>query len=204
MNKHMLRFLFTDRVERRFRPGPRIAGISGRREAVRYAAAGGGRARQGRRGGRSGRGDRALRARRQGHRHHRGRRRRQEPDGEVRAAREGEDGDREGRRANKAVDRSSGPRTGPFRSPSSRPAASGASTRRQGRDEILARRIGGNELDAINLLRGYVEAQQEYASLPRDESGLRQYAQKFISTAGQARRPLLVRRGRQARRADGR
>lgn len=55
---------------------------------------------------------------------------------------------------------------------------------KQGREEILNRRIGGNELDTINLLRGYVEAQQEYASLPRDESGLRQYAQHFVSTAG--------------------
>jgi Protein of unknown function (DUF2950) len=55
---------------------------------------------------------------------------------------------------------------------------------KQGRHEILARRIGGNELDAIDLLRGYVEAQHEYASVPRDESGLRQYAQKFISTSG--------------------
>jgi hypothetical protein len=55
---------------------------------------------------------------------------------------------------------------------------------KQGREEILNRRIGGNELDTINLLRGYVEAQQDYASIPRDESGARQYAQKFISTAG--------------------
>ncbi len=54
----------------------------------------------------------------------------------------------------------------------------------QGREEILNRRIGGNELDTINLLRGYVEAQEEYASVPRDENGPRQYAQKFLSTAG--------------------
>ncbi|HEX5217428.1 MAG TPA: DUF2950 family protein, partial [Vicinamibacterales bacterium] len=32
-----------------------------------------------------------------------------------------------------------------------------------GRDEILFRRIGGNELDAIEICRGYVEAQKEYA-----------------------------------------
>jgi Protein of unknown function (DUF2950) len=53
-----------------------------------------------------------------------------------------------------------------------------------GRREILARRIGGNELDAIELLRGYVEAQQEYASVERDGSPMRQYAQKFLSTRG--------------------
>ena len=55
---------------------------------------------------------------------------------------------------------------------------------KQGREEILNRRIGGNELETINLLRGYVEAQAEYASVPRDESGIRQYAQKFISSPG--------------------
>ena len=32
-----------------------------------------------------------------------------------------------------------------------------------GREEILNRRIGGNELDAIGICRGFVEAQQEYA-----------------------------------------
>jgi hypothetical protein len=53
-----------------------------------------------------------------------------------------------------------------------------------GRREILARRIGGNELDAITLLRGYVEAQHEYASQVHDASGMLQYAQKAISTPG--------------------
>jgi hypothetical protein len=55
---------------------------------------------------------------------------------------------------------------------------------KQGREEILNRRIGGNELDTINLLRGYVEAQEEYASVPREEGAARQYAQRFISTPG--------------------
>ncbi|HEY7369506.1 MAG TPA: DUF2950 domain-containing protein [Thermoanaerobaculia bacterium] len=54
----------------------------------------------------------------------------------------------------------------------------------QGSEEILARRIGSNELDAILLLRGYVEAQHEYASELRDGATMRQYAQKFISTPG--------------------
>jgi hypothetical protein len=53
-----------------------------------------------------------------------------------------------------------------------------------GREEILARRIGGNELNAISLLRGYVEAQKEYASERHDGSGINQYAQKMISTPG--------------------
>jgi hypothetical protein len=50
--------------------------------------------------------------------------------------------------------------------------------------EVLARRIGGNELDAIALLRGYVDAQQEYALEVHDGSGIRQYAQKFLSSPG--------------------
>jgi hypothetical protein len=53
-----------------------------------------------------------------------------------------------------------------------------------GREEILARRIGGNELDAIALLRGYVEAQEDYAEVIHDDSGILQYAQKAISTPG--------------------
>jgi hypothetical protein len=55
---------------------------------------------------------------------------------------------------------------------------------KEGRAEILARRIGGNELEAIMLLRGYVEAQREYASRPRDGNKIAQYAQKWISTPG--------------------
>jgi hypothetical protein len=53
-----------------------------------------------------------------------------------------------------------------------------------GKHEVLARRIGGNELEAINLLRGYVEAQEEYASEARDGAPRPQYAEKWISTPG--------------------
>jgi hypothetical protein len=53
-----------------------------------------------------------------------------------------------------------------------------------GRTEILDRRIGGNELDAISICRGYAEAQKEYASEIHDESGVNQYAQLIISTPG--------------------
>jgi hypothetical protein len=55
---------------------------------------------------------------------------------------------------------------------------------RAGHHEILLRRIGANELDVITICRGYVEAQSEYASQIRDNSGVNQYAQKVISTAG--------------------
>jgi len=53
-----------------------------------------------------------------------------------------------------------------------------------GREVILLRRIGANELDAIEICRGYVEAQQEYATEKHDGSTLNQYAQKMISTPG--------------------
>jgi hypothetical protein len=53
-----------------------------------------------------------------------------------------------------------------------------------GRQEILYRRIGENELDAIEVCRGFVEAQHEYALQKRDGSGVNQYAQRIISTPG--------------------
>jgi DUF2950 family protein len=53
-----------------------------------------------------------------------------------------------------------------------------------GREEILNRRIGGNELAAIETCRGYVEAQHEYALTKRDVAGVNQYAQRLISTPG--------------------
>ena len=54
----------------------------------------------------------------------------------------------------------------------------------QGKEEIIARRIGGNELDTIDILRGYVEAQKEYATTLHDGSKVHQYAQKWISSPG--------------------
>ena len=53
-----------------------------------------------------------------------------------------------------------------------------------GREEILYRRIGRNELDAIEICRGYVEAQHEYALEKHDGSPVNQYAQRIISTPG--------------------
>lgn len=51
-----------------------------------------------------------------------------------------------------------------------------------GREEILARRIGGNELDALQICHGYVEAQHEYAREKHEGSQVNQYAQRIIST----------------------
>jgi hypothetical protein len=53
-----------------------------------------------------------------------------------------------------------------------------------GRQEILLRRIGENELDAIRICRGFVEAQREYAVEKHDASELNEYAQRIISTPG--------------------
>jgi hypothetical protein len=53
-----------------------------------------------------------------------------------------------------------------------------------GREEILHRRIGQNELDAITVCRGYVEAQREYASEKRDGALVPQYAQRVVSSPG--------------------
>jgi hypothetical protein len=54
----------------------------------------------------------------------------------------------------------------------------------QGKQEIMMRRIGANELNAIEVCRGYVEAQDEYAEQDRTGSGALHYAQKIISSPG--------------------
>jgi Protein of unknown function (DUF2950) len=53
-----------------------------------------------------------------------------------------------------------------------------------GREELINRRIGGNELDAIEICRGFVEAQHEYALEKHEGSTVNQYAQRIISTPG--------------------
>jgi hypothetical protein len=53
-----------------------------------------------------------------------------------------------------------------------------------GRQELLYRRIGANELDAIAICRGYVDAQDEYALQPRTGYDVNQYAQRIVSTPG--------------------
>ena len=53
-----------------------------------------------------------------------------------------------------------------------------------GRQELLQRRIGADELDAIDICRGYVEAQHEYALRPREGFDVNQYAQRIISNPG--------------------
>jgi hypothetical protein len=53
-----------------------------------------------------------------------------------------------------------------------------------GREEILNRRVGANELNAIEICRGYVEAQHEYAMDKHDGSKVNQYAQNVLSDPG--------------------
>ena len=53
-----------------------------------------------------------------------------------------------------------------------------------GREEVLRRRIGRNELDAIQVCHGYVEAQKEYALTRHDGALVNQYAQRVISSPG--------------------
>ena len=53
-----------------------------------------------------------------------------------------------------------------------------------GQQELLYRRIGANELDAIAICHGYVEAQYDYAFRKRQGYDVNQYAQRIISTPG--------------------
>jgi len=54
----------------------------------------------------------------------------------------------------------------------------------EGKAELRRRIIGADELDAMEVCRGYVEAQEMYAATDWDNNGVLQYAQKFISTPG--------------------
>jgi hypothetical protein len=53
-----------------------------------------------------------------------------------------------------------------------------------GREEVLNRRIGRNELDVIEVCLAYVDAQREYYQMNPQKDPLHQYAQKFLSTKG--------------------
>ena len=55
---------------------------------------------------------------------------------------------------------------------------------REGKAEVRRRVIGGNELTAVEVCRGYVEAQETYAEADRSGAGVLQYAQKIASTDG--------------------
>lgn len=63
-------------------------------------------------------------------------------------------------------------------------AAGWAFDLKAGEPELRARRIGRNELDAVQASLAYVDAQDDYASQDRDGDGVLEYAQKFISADG--------------------
>jgi hypothetical protein len=53
-----------------------------------------------------------------------------------------------------------------------------------GKDEIINRRVGEDELTAIGVCRAYVQAQREFAAEDRDGSGVLKYAQRIKSSSG--------------------
>ena len=72
----------------------------------------------------------------------------------------------------------------PFPVPIVKLGAKWAFDAKAGRQELLYRRIGSDELDAIDICRGYVEAQHEYALQKREGYDANQYAQRIVSTPG--------------------
>lgn len=72
----------------------------------------------------------------------------------------------------------------PFPLPIVKKAGKWSFDAKAGRQEILYRRVGRNELDAIQICRGFVEAQHQYALTKREGYEVNQYAQKIISTPG--------------------
>ncbi len=55
---------------------------------------------------------------------------------------------------------------------------------KEGREEVLNRRIGRNELNTIQICKTYVTAQREYAARDRSGDGVLQFAQHFLSNKG--------------------
>src|SRR5262249_38171371 len=53
-----------------------------------------------------------------------------------------------------------------------------------GKDEVLSRRIGQNELDVIQVCQAIVDAEKEYAQRDPDKNGIPEYARKFLSDPG--------------------
>jgi hypothetical protein len=54
-----------------------------------------------------------------------------------------------------------------------------------GKEEILDRRIGRNELSTVQVCLAYVDAQKEYSLGDHDRDGFFEYAQQFVSDPGQ-------------------
>jgi hypothetical protein len=72
----------------------------------------------------------------------------------------------------------------PFAIPIVREGSSWRFAAEQGAEELLNRRIGANERNAIQVLRAYVDAQRQYAAEDRDGDGVVQYARRLGSSPG--------------------
>lgn len=77
-----------------------------------------------------------------------------------------------------------GPEDWPFPVPLARTGAGWRFDTAAGRQEILYRRIGRNELNTIDACFGYVEAQNDYWEFAEKEFGKGEFAQRIISTVG--------------------
>jgi hypothetical protein len=77
-----------------------------------------------------------------------------------------------------------GPELWPFPSPIVRTDGQWAFDTEAGLEEVVNRRIGENELMAIETARGYVDAQEAYRNTDWDGDGVLEYAQELISTPG--------------------
>jgi Protein of unknown function (DUF2950) len=72
----------------------------------------------------------------------------------------------------------------PFPIPVVKKGATWTFDTKAGKEELLNRRIGRNELQVIEVLRAYVDAQREYAAKDRDGDGTAAFAQRIRSTPG--------------------
>jgi hypothetical protein len=72
----------------------------------------------------------------------------------------------------------------PFPAPVVKHGSHWAFDAKAGREEILNRRIGRNELDAMQTMLAIVDAQREYAATDADGNGYADYAKRFSSTPG--------------------
>ena len=72
----------------------------------------------------------------------------------------------------------------PFPAPIVKKGSTWAFDTNAGRDELVNRRVGRNELDAIQTLLAIVDAQREYASKDADGNGFADYARRFRSSPG--------------------
>ena len=77
-----------------------------------------------------------------------------------------------------------GERDFPFPFPLVKTAQGWSFDARAGAEEIVNRRIGENELAAIQVCLAYLDAQREYVLKDRDSNGVLEYAQKLVSTPG--------------------